>query len=83
MQNHRLTPAGKAAVETWTRGRVPLDHIGLSEKGGVNFEEVFAGLEAIGYRGYVTVHQAFAGVMPVEEAARRSGDFLRRFTERR
>ncbi len=80
VQNHLLTPAGKAAVETWTRGRVPLDHIGLWEKGGVNFEEVFAGLETAGYRGFVTVHQAFAGLMPVEEAARRSRDYLQRFT---
>ncbi len=82
VQNHRLTPQGKAAVETWKRGKVPLDHIGLWESGGVNFEEVFAGLSAVGYAGYVTVHQAFAGVMPVEEAVRRSAEFLKRMIAR-
>lgn len=81
VQNHRLTAAGKAAVETWKRGRIPLEHIGLWEPGGVDFREVFAGLRAVGYRGFITVHQAFAGVMPVEEAVRRSARFLRRAME--
>lgn len=80
IQNHRLTPAGKAAVDTWTRGRVPLDHIGVWEKGGVDVADMFAGLHAAGYRGYITVHQAFAGIMPVEEAVQRSYQFLKPFT---
>ena len=54
-----------------------MDHIGLWEEGGVDFEEVFRGLDAIGYGGYVTVHQAFAGVMPVEEAVARSARYLK------
>lgn len=78
IQNHRLNPQGKASVITWTKGRVPLDHIGVWEKGGVNAEEMFAGLNAIDYRGFVTVHQAFGDVMPVEDAVRRSAEYLRR-----
>ncbi len=77
IQNHRLTPEGKAAVETWTRGRVALDHIGVWERGGVDAGEMFAGLKEIGYTGYVTVHQAFGDVMPVEEAVRRSYAYLK------
>jgi len=77
IQNHRLNPQGKAAVITWTKGPVPLDHIGVWEKGGVNAEDMFAGLHAIGYSGFVTVHQAFADVMPVEEAVRRSAEYLK------
>jgi sugar phosphate isomerase/epimerase len=77
IQNHRLNPQGKASVVTWTKGPVPLDHIGVWEKGGVKAEDMFAGLHAIGYRGFVTVHQAFADVMPVEEAVRRSGEYLK------
>ena len=77
VQNHLLRPEGKAFVETWTRGRVPLDHIGLWEKGGVHFERVFEGLHAIGYSGYVTVHQAFAEIMTPAAAARRSYDYLK------
>jgi len=80
LQNHLLTPNGKASVETWTRGRVPLDHIGLWEKGGVDFDQVFEGLHAIGYSGYVTVHQAFAEIMTPQEAAVRSYQYLKPFT---
>ena len=34
-------------------------------------------LRSIGYQGYVTVHQAFEGVMPVTEATRKSAEYLR------
>lgn len=81
IQNHRLNPGGTASVETWVKGRVPLDHIGVWEKGGVNSEDVFAGLREIGYRGYVTVHQAFGDVMPVKDAVRRSYQYLKPLTE--
>jgi sugar phosphate isomerase/epimerase len=43
----------------------------------VRFEEVFEALRAIGYEDYVTVHQAFEGVMSVDEAAKKSADYLR------
>jgi len=77
VQNHRLRPGGEATINTWTRGKVKLDHIGLWEKGGVDSDDVFRGLHEIGYRGYVTVHQAFAGIMPIETAVKRSADYLR------
>jgi len=77
VQNHLLTPDGKASVETWTKGRVKLDHIGLWEKGGVDFNKVFEGLRAIGYSGYVTVHQAFAEIMTPQEAAVKSYRYLK------
>ena len=76
VQNHRLNPAGETAVNTWKRGPVRVDHIGLWEDGGVEFERVFAALRAIGYEGYVTVHQAFEGVMTVDEAVRKSAAYL-------
>jgi sugar phosphate isomerase/epimerase len=76
VQNHRLTPNGSAAIQTWNRGKVRLDHIGIWEKGGVNYDEVAAGLKEIGYHGYVTIHQAFGDVMPVDEAVRRSREYL-------
>lgn len=76
IQNHRVHPAGKSGVPTWVKGWVPLDHIGIWEDGGVRVDEVFAGLDAIGYAGFVTVHQAFADVMPVEDSVRQSAEFL-------
>lgn len=77
VQNHRLNPEGETSVKTWKKGPVPLDHIGLWEEGGVRFEEVFEALHEVGYEGYVTVHQAFEGAMPVDEAVRRSAEYLR------
>ena len=79
VQNHRLDPKGSVLQHTWKRGKVPLEHIGLWEEGGVDFEEVFLGLDEITYVGFVTVHQAFAGLMPVEEAVRKSAEFLKTF----
>ncbi len=80
IQNHRLNPDAKSTLETWGKGRVPVDHIGVWEKGGVNCEDVMAGLRETGYQGYVTVHQAFGDVMPVEEAVRRSYRYLKPLT---
>lgn len=76
VQNHRLNPQGSAVVQTWKKGAVRLDHIGLWEKGGVNGEAVFAALKEIGYQGYVTVHQAFEGVMSVDDAVRKTREYL-------
>ena len=81
VQNHRLNPQGEGVVKTWNRGPVRLDHIGLWESGGIDFDEVFRGLADVQYRGYVTVHQAFAGIMSVAEAARRSASFLEPWME--
>ena len=77
VQNHRLNPDGEASVESWASERVYFDHIGIWESGGVNAEEVFGALRDVGYDGYVTVHQAFAGIMSPPEAARRSFEYLR------
>ena len=76
VQNHHLNPQGSTVVKTWKKGPVRLDHIGLWEKGGVNSEEVFGALREIGYQGYVTIHQAFEGVMSVEDAVRKSREYL-------
>ncbi len=64
-------------AQAWVRGEVRLDPIPLWERGGVNFEEVFSALAGIGYRGYATVHQAYAELMSPEEAAQRSAAYLK------
>ena len=80
VQNHRLNPESQAMLTTWTNGRVPVDHIGIWEAGGVDFDSVFEGLYAIGYAGYVTVHQAFGGIMSVTDAVTRSHEFLEAYS---
>ena len=76
-QNYLPNPEGKANVETWVRGAVHFDHIPLHDPRGVNWHEVFDALEAVGYDGYVTVHQALAEIMSPAEAAQVSADYLR------
>ncbi len=77
LQNYLPNPEGSANVETWVCGVVHFDHIPLHDPRGVNWHEVFDALEAVGYDGYVTVHQALAEIMSPAEAAQVSADFLR------
>lgn len=77
LQNHRLDPQGPAALETWCLGERRFHHIPLWEPGGVDFSEVARGLQAIGYEGFVTVHQAYAELMGPREAAQKSAEYLR------
>ena len=54
-------------------------HIPIWEPGGVDFDAVLAGLQATGYTGYFTVHQAYAELMGPREAAIESAQYLRSF----
>lgn len=83
IQNHRLTPDGVTEVTTWKKGPVAVDHIGVWESGGVDVDAVFDAMHEVGYEGYLTVHQAFGDVMPVEEAVRKSYEHLKPLTMRR
>lgn len=83
IQNHTLTPDGETEVETWKRGPVLVDHIGVWEPGGVDVDAVFDAMHEVGYEGYLTVHQAFGNIMPVEEAVRKSYEHLKPRTMRR
>jgi sugar phosphate isomerase/epimerase len=77
VQNHKLAPHGPAALETWCLGVRRFHHIPLWEPGGVDFAEVVRGLQAIGYGGFFTVHQAYAELMGPREAAAKSAEYLR------
>ena len=77
LQNHVENPQGEGVLNTWCRGPVHFDHIPVWEPGGMDFPGVFAALQEIGYDGYVTIHQAFAGLRGPAEAAERSAAYLR------
>ncbi|MEZ4862288.1 MAG: sugar phosphate isomerase/epimerase [Caldilineaceae bacterium] len=77
VQNHAPDPAGTMPMTTWTRGQVMSTLRPLDEPGGIDFTQVFAGLQAIGYDGYVTCHQAFGQMLAPTVAAQRSAAFLR------
>ncbi len=77
VQNHRMSSTAKSSLPTRVRGEVRFDMIPLWQPRGVNFRDVFDGLQAIAYNGYVTVHQAYGEIMGPKEAAERSSYFLR------
>lgn len=82
LQNHTPDPDGAQPMETWTRGEVMSTLRPLDARGGIDFPSIFDGLRAIGYDGYVTMHQAFGGAMTPAEATRRTASFLRGLMER-
>ena len=79
LQNHVPDPNGDMPMTTWVRGTVYSTLRPLDESGGIDFQKVFDGLHSIDYRGYVTLHHAFGGDLPPDEAAIRSANFLRSF----
>lgn len=58
LQNQKLKEDGAVTLDTWCRGSSSFDIVPIHERGGVDFESVFAGLKKIGYTGTVTVHQS-------------------------
>lgn len=77
VQNHRLDPAGPAALDTWCLGERRFHHIPIWEAGGVDFPSVVDSLREVGYDGFVTVHQAYAELMGPREAAVATATYLR------
>jgi sugar phosphate isomerase/epimerase len=57
LQNWRLDPDGTTVLRT-RGGPVPVTLLPLSGEGGVRMDRDFAGLQANGYDGWVTVHAA-------------------------
>lgn len=80
LQNQILAPDGTDMLPTWCRGEVRFHQIPMWQDGGIHFPRVFEGLEEIGYRGFVTIHQAFGGLNGPEEAVRESARYLRSIT---
>ena len=81
LQNQMANPEGKASINTWVRGEFRIDHIPLHDPRGINWRQVFDGLAAVNYDGYVTIHQALAEIMEPSEAAKMSAEFLRSLAE--
>ena len=77
LQNQRLDPAGDDSLDTWCRGTVRFDHVPVWEGGGIDFAPLLDALDGVGYDGYVTIHQAFAGLKGPQEAAEHSARYLK------
>ena len=62
LQNQVVKQGGDTVVETWNAGRVEFDQVPIWDGRGIDFPHIMDALSEIGYEGYVTVHQASAGV---------------------
>ncbi len=74
-QNARRNEAGDSKTVTWCCGEVRFDQIPIWESGGIDFPAIMRTLEAIGYDGYVTSHQASLGAH--RENAEHTARYLR------
>ena len=77
LQNQRAAADGPETADTWARGPFRFHHVPMWDPRGRDFAAVLTALEQISYDGYVTIHQAFAGLNGAAEAAARSAAYLR------
>jgi sugar phosphate isomerase/epimerase len=70
LQNWHVHPGG-AMVAGTNAGPVAIDQIPLDDRRGIDLARVFEGLDAIGWTGYVTVHQVLLPGQDVREEAAR------------
>lgn len=76
LQNQVLKSDGTVTLNTWCRGPVPFDLVPIHQSSGIDFPRVFEGLDAINYRGPVTVHQAQIQGDSVESTAKATASYL-------
>lgn len=69
-QNWHKHPGGQMTVRT-NAGPIQVDQIPLDDRRGIDLAAVFEGLHAIGWKGYVTVHQTLLTGEDVRGAAAR------------
>ena len=79
LQNHIPEEDGPMLMPTWTLGVVASRLYPLDSGNGIQFDQVFDGLKAVNYDGWITLHHSFDGTIPPPEAAKRSADFLQSF----
>lgn len=82
-QNHRLDEQGPVALNTYCLGERRFHQLAIWEQGGVDFESVMAGLRAIDYDGYFTIHQAqgIEGAADAQVFARRCAEYVQRLAQ--
>ena len=69
LQNQIIRWGGDTVADTWNAGRVEFDQVPIWDGRGIDFPHIMDALSEIGYEGYVTVHQASAGVQGGPAAA--------------
>ena len=77
VQNYPSRSARTGSPRHLVPGRETIPPYSALGAGRHQFSEVVTALQAIGYDGYFTVHQAYAELMGPQEAAIKSADYLR------
>lgn len=77
LQNIAPRPGGPNTIETWVNGPVAYDLVDFGDPRGIDFPRVMAGLEAVGYDGWVTVHQNVANGTDIAAGSRAIAGYLR------
>lgn len=77
LQNQIIRSGGDTKIDTWSRGPVDFDQIPIWDQQGIDFPHIIDTLSEIGYEGYVTVHQASAGIGGPAMAITESSAYLR------
>lgn len=67
LQNWRVQPNGEFLVRT-RAGSIRVDQLPFDDAGGIDLAAVFGGLRAIGWQGFVTVHQVLLAGQDVAAA---------------
>jgi len=69
VQNLVITAEGPDHLDTWCLGDRPFQLLPYWDESGqgINFEQVISALEAVGYQGFLTVHQA-EGIVTADDA---------------
>jgi len=77
LQNQRLREDGEFTLQTWCRGLVSLDLLPVHEAGGIDFERVFEGLNAVGYDQTITIHQSGTPGEREADTVSKTADYVR------
>ena len=76
LKNTRTRDGGKRRTQYWHKGWVGWDDAAFGVPDTVDFEEIFAAFDEIGYDGAIAVHQSPLEGESIEHSARASYDYL-------
>ncbi|WP_417391374.1 sugar phosphate isomerase/epimerase family protein [Gimesia sp.] len=84
VQNLVITAEGPDHLETWCLGERPFRLLPYWDESGqgIDFAEVFSGLKAVDYQGFMTIHQA-EGIVTADDAraySRRCSEWIDSFS---
>jgi sugar phosphate isomerase/epimerase len=77
LQNLAPRVGAPNVIETWVHGPIEYDLVPFGDPRGIDLRRVFDGLQAVGYAGYVTVHQNVANGSGIADGARACAQYLR------